>query len=126
MKRLAHRIGKRLLVDEVFLDDLADGLDGIDLAGELSDSDEDCDDCDQPKKDEELDSQGRKRRAQDSTPLNTGRLRKRQDTVKRGAASGNQGTSLDGDRTATANGQLTGMTAARRETQEGDGHSGLD
>lgn len=40
MKRFAHRIGKRLLVDEVFLDDLADALDGIDLSGELSETQE--------------------------------------------------------------------------------------
>ena len=33
MAKLAHRIGKRLLVEEQFLDDLADALDGEDLNG---------------------------------------------------------------------------------------------
>ena len=39
LKKFAHRVGKRLLVDDGFLDDLADALDGIDLADELSESD---------------------------------------------------------------------------------------
>jgi hypothetical protein len=46
MVKLAHRLGKRLLVDESFLDDLADALDGADLSGELSvtDSDDESED----------------------------------------------------------------------------------
>lgn len=40
MVKFAHRIGKRLLVDETFLDDLADALDGIDVADELSESED--------------------------------------------------------------------------------------
>jgi len=41
MLKLSHRIGKRLLVEEKFLDDLADALDGEDLNGELSETDSD-------------------------------------------------------------------------------------
>jgi hypothetical protein len=36
MKKFAHRIGKKLLVNESFLDNLIDALDGDDLHGELS------------------------------------------------------------------------------------------
>lgn len=40
MAKLAHRVGKRLLTDDTFLDDLADALDGIDLQDELSVTDD--------------------------------------------------------------------------------------
>ena len=40
LKHFAHRIGKRLLLDEGFLDGLNDALEGIDLSGALSESEE--------------------------------------------------------------------------------------
>ena len=43
MVKFAHRIGKRLLVDDTFLDDLADAMDGVDLNGELSETEDDDD-----------------------------------------------------------------------------------
>ena len=41
LKKIAHKLGKRLVTDDEFLDLLADALDGHDVGADLSDSDED-------------------------------------------------------------------------------------
>ena len=51
VSKLARRIGKRLLTSDEWLDDLADALDGIDLADELSVTDKETIDEDEESDD---------------------------------------------------------------------------
>jgi hypothetical protein len=41
LKKIAHKLGKRLVTDDSFLDLLTDALDGHDVEEDLSDSEDD-------------------------------------------------------------------------------------